>query len=97
MPSEGFSQLPSWLAPSKVPASPARYSRTPSWVIIAALSRAVVPVPVSVQFGTDGSARVQGKLTVSLEAYQIERPSLLLVKLDDACTIAFDLKLGRSG
>ena len=56
-----------------------------------------VEVPVTVQFGTDGSARVQGKLTVSLEAYQIERPSLLLVKLDDACTIAFDLKLGRSG
>jgi polyisoprenoid-binding protein YceI len=56
-----------------------------------------VEAPVSVQFGADGSARVQGKLTVSLEAYQIERPSLLLVKLDDACTIAFDLKLGRSG
>ena len=56
-----------------------------------------VEVPVSVQFGADGSARVQGKLTVSLEAHRIERPSLLLVKLDDGCTIAFDLKLGRSG
>jgi polyisoprenoid-binding protein YceI len=56
-----------------------------------------VEVPVFVQFGADGSARVQGKLTVSLEAHQIERPSLLLVKLDDECTIVFDLKLGRSG
>jgi polyisoprenoid-binding protein YceI len=56
-----------------------------------------VSVPVTVEFGRDGSARVRGQLVVSLEAHQIERPSLLMVKLDDDCTITFDLKLGRSG
>jgi polyisoprenoid-binding protein YceI len=56
-----------------------------------------VEVPVTVEFGKDGSARVQGKLEVSLEAHQVERPSLLTIKVDDACGIAFDLKLGRSG
>jgi polyisoprenoid-binding protein YceI len=56
-----------------------------------------VEVPVTVDFGRDGAARVRGKLTVSLEAHRIQRPSLLLVKLDDDCTIAFDLLLGRSG
>jgi len=56
-----------------------------------------VEVPVTVEFGRDGSARVRGKLTVSLEAHQVERPSMLTIKLDDDCTIAFDLKLGRSG
>jgi polyisoprenoid-binding protein YceI len=56
-----------------------------------------VEVPVTVEFGKDGSARVLGKLTVSLEAHQVERPSMLMMKLDDDCAIAFDLKLGRSG
>ena len=56
-----------------------------------------VEVPVTVEFGKDGSARVVGKLTVSLEAQQVERPSMLTIKLDDDCSIAFDLKLGRSG
>jgi hypothetical protein len=36
-------------------------------------------------------------MVVSLEAHQVERPSLLMMKLDDECTITFDLKLGRSG
>jgi polyisoprenoid-binding protein YceI len=56
-----------------------------------------VEVPVTVEFGKDGSARVQGKMVVSLEAHQVERPSMLTIKLDDECRIAFDLKLGRSG
>jgi len=56
-----------------------------------------VEVPVTVEFARDGSARVRGTLVVSLEAYQVVRPSMLMIKLDDACSIAFDLKLGRSG
>jgi polyisoprenoid-binding protein YceI len=56
-----------------------------------------VEVPVLVEFGRDGSVRVRGKMAVSLEAHQVERPSLLMRKLDDECTITFDLKLGRSG
>jgi polyisoprenoid-binding protein YceI len=56
-----------------------------------------VEVPVTVELGRDGSARVRGTLTVSLDAHGVERPSLLFVKLEDACTIAIDLKLGRAG
>jgi polyisoprenoid-binding protein YceI len=55
-----------------------------------------VEVPVTVEVAKDGGARVRGKLTVSLEAHQIERPSLLMIKLDDACVVELDLKLGRS-
>jgi len=54
-----------------------------------------VEVPVTVELGS-GGARVRGKLTVSLEAYRIERPSLLLVKVDDGCLIELDLKLRSS-
>jgi hypothetical protein len=49
-----------------------------------------------VEFGGDGAAHVRGSLAVSLEAHQVERPSMLAIKLDDECTIAFDLKLGKS-
>jgi hypothetical protein len=34
-----------------------------------------------------------GHFVVSLDRYQIERPSLLLIKIDDACAIDFDLRL----
>ncbi|HEX9052219.1 MAG TPA: YceI family protein [Anaeromyxobacter sp.] len=54
-----------------------------------------VQVPVTLQFADDGSARVTGKMTLSLDAYRIERPSLLMIKLDDACAIEFDLELKR--
>jgi polyisoprenoid-binding protein YceI len=56
-----------------------------------------VEVPVTVEFAADGSARVKGRFTVSLDAHRVERPSLLMVKLDDECAIALDLKLGRTG
>jgi len=59
--------------------------------------RRPIEVPVTVEFAADGSVRVKGRLVVSLDAHQIERPSLLLVKLDDECVIELDLKLGRSG
>lgn len=56
-----------------------------------------VEVPVTVEFAADGSARVKGRLVVSLDAHRVERPSLLMVKIDDDCAIDLDLKLGRSG
>jgi polyisoprenoid-binding protein YceI len=56
-----------------------------------------VEVPVTVEFAADGSVQVKGRLAVSLEAHRIERPSLLMMKLDDECIILFDLKLGRAG
>lgn len=56
-----------------------------------------VEVPVTVELGQDGSARVRGTFTVSLEAHGVERPSLLFVKLEDTCKVAVDLTLGRAG
>jgi len=59
--------------------------------------RRPIELPVTVETGRDGAVRVRGRLTVSLEAHAIQRPSLLLVKLDDACVVEVDLKLGRAG
>jgi len=56
-----------------------------------------VEVPVTVEFAADGSVRVKGRLVVSLEAHRLERPSLLTIKIDDACTIDLDLLLRRAG
>ncbi len=52
-------------------------------------------VPATLEFGPDGSARVRGHLELSLDAYKIERPSLLMIKLDDLCKIDFDLALKK--
>jgi polyisoprenoid-binding protein YceI len=54
-----------------------------------------IDVPVSVEFEKDGTARVRGNVAVSLDAYEVERPSLLFVKIDDDCTIQFDLTMRR--
>jgi polyisoprenoid-binding protein YceI len=50
-------------------------------------------LPVSVEVAEDGSVRVRGASRFSLEAHQIERPSLLLVKIDDDCRIEVDVLL----
>jgi polyisoprenoid-binding protein YceI len=41
----------------------------------------------------DGSLRVKGAFDVSLDAHHVERPSLLFVKIDDACHLEVDLLL----
>jgi hypothetical protein len=52
------------------------------------------PETVSVHVeGTGSGAHATGHFAVSLDRYQIERPSLLLIKIDDACAIDFDLRL----
>lgn len=56
-----------------------------------------IAVPVSAEFGPDGSALVTGRMKVSLEAHRIERPSLLFVKVDDECAIEFSLKMRSDG
>jgi hypothetical protein len=43
----------------------------------------------------DGALRVRGHLDVSLDAHGVERPSLLFVKIEDACGIDVDLLLRR--
>lgn len=55
-----------------------------------------IEVPVSLELGPDGAAKVRGTMAVSLDAHRVERPSLLFVKLDDACTIRFELQMRRS-
>jgi len=57
--------------------------------------RRPVKVPVSVEFQKDGSAKVRGTLDVSLDAFKVERPSLLFIKVDDDCAIQFDLTMRR--
>jgi hypothetical protein len=34
-------------------------------------------------------------MKLSLDAFKIDRPSLLMIKLDDECAIELDLKLKR--
>ena len=50
-------------------------------------------VPVTVEFTSATSAHVTGGMSVSLDKYKIERPSLLFVKIEDACKIDIDLTL----
>lgn len=55
--------------------------------------RQPVAVPVSLAFAADGTARVTGGMTLSLDSYRIQRPSLLFVKLDDDCAVNVELVL----
>ncbi len=50
-------------------------------------------VPLMVHFKPDGTAQARGSFDVSLENHAIERPSLLLIKVEDACRIELDLAL----
>ncbi len=50
-----------------------------------------ITIPLTVELRPDGTARVKGTFEVSLEKHRIERPSLLFVKIDDACEIDVDL------
>nr|WP_225937504.1 YceI family protein [Myxococcus sp. RHSTA-1-4] len=42
-----------------------------------------IEVPMTVLFSTDKEAVAEGTFDISLEAYKVERPSLLMVKVDD--------------
>jgi polyisoprenoid-binding protein YceI len=53
--------------------------------------RKAVEVPVTLEFRPDGTVAVHGSFEVSLDAYAIQRPSLLFVKVDDGCRIDLDL------
>jgi polyisoprenoid-binding protein YceI len=52
-----------------------------------------IEVPLTVTLEAGGLARVKGEFALSLDAHGVERPSLLFVKVEDACRIAFDLLL----
>jgi polyisoprenoid-binding protein YceI len=57
--------------------------------------------PVHVDLGlerqADGGVRARARFQVSLDAFGIERPSLLFVKVGDACRIEVDLLLRPEG
>jgi hypothetical protein len=48
--------------------------------------------PVTLEFLSADKVNVKGSFTFSLERYKIERPSLLFVKVDDACVIDIALQ-----
>jgi hypothetical protein len=54
-------------------------------------------IPIHVVSSRGGDVHATGRLSISLDRYQIERPSLLLIKIDDACVIDFDLHLKGGG
>jgi polyisoprenoid-binding protein YceI len=47
----------------------------------------------TVEPAAGGALRVRGAFEVSLEAHAVERPSLLLVRVEDACRVEVDLLL----
>jgi polyisoprenoid-binding protein YceI len=53
-----------------------------------------VVVPLSIELAPGGTGRARGSFEVSLDAFGVERPSLLFVKIEDACRIEVDLALG---
>jgi polyisoprenoid-binding protein YceI len=55
-----------------------------------------VTVPLQLEPTADG-VRAKGSFDVSLDAHKIERPSLLFVKIDDACRIDVDFVLKKAG
>ncbi|MGC4121592.1 MAG: YceI family protein [Myxococcales bacterium] len=48
-------------------------------------------VPVKVEWASATEARVKASFSVSLDAYEVERPSLLFIKIEDGCTVGVDV------
>jgi polyisoprenoid-binding protein YceI len=48
-------------------------------------------LPLDLAFEAGGDVRARGRFDVSLDAHGVERPSLLLRKIDDRCRIELDL------
>ena len=59
--------------------------------------RRPVHLELAVERRPDGALRVKGAFDVSLDAFGIERPALLFVKVDDACHVEVDLLLKEVG
>jgi polyisoprenoid-binding protein YceI len=56
-----------------------------------------VEVPLQVTFTKDGQVKADGRFEISLEAFEVERPSLLMVKVQDALVLALALQLAKEG
>jgi polyisoprenoid-binding protein YceI len=53
--------------------------------------KGLLDVPVDITFESANKARANASFKISLDAYKVERPSLMFVKVDD--DLAFDAKL----
>lgn len=51
----------------------------------------MLDVPAKIVFESDKKIRVTGTMTVSLDEFKVERPSLMFVKIDDAMKLDFNL------
>lgn len=56
-----------------------------------------VEVPVEVDFASAQRATATARVPISLDAYRVERPSLLFVKVDDAVVVTAHLELAADG
>ena len=52
---------------------------------------------MKVTFASAKDVKAEGKFQISLEAYKIERPSLLMVKVDDALDLETKFQLKEEG
>lgn len=56
-----------------------------------------VEVPMKVVFTSDSDVTAEGKFNISLEAHKVERPSLMMVKVDDALELETKFQLKQEG
>lgn len=52
-----------------------------------------ITIPAKLDWAANGEAHVTASFPVSLDSFEVERPSLLLMKIDDACVIGANLTL----
>jgi len=54
-----------------------------------------IKIPVTIDFASANNAHATSEFDVSLDAYKVDRPSLMFVKIDDACHITVDLNFAK--
>lgn len=89
---KGTAQLDPAAAPSR-PVTPITIRTSMSGQLEMHGVKQAVTVPLEIELARDGTARARGSFQVSLQSFGIERPSLLLLRVDDACRIDADLVL----
>jgi polyisoprenoid-binding protein YceI len=52
-----------------------------------------IEIPLTLEFAAPGELRVRSRFAVSLEAFEVERPSLFFVKIDDETRLSVDLTM----
>jgi polyisoprenoid-binding protein YceI len=89
---KGTAQLDPSAAPSR-PVIPVTIRTSMSGELEMHGVKQAITVPLEIQLERDGTARARGSFQVSLQSFGIDRPSLLLLRIDDACRIDADLVL----